>query len=160
MALTFPDMCVGAGSVLSVTQAEKAVSAGAKFIVSPGFDESIVGWCLERKIPVFPGVATPTEVIMGIKKGLNVLKFFPSEILGGINAVKAISAPFPQIKFIPTGGISAANLASYLGLSTVLACGGSWMANKKLINEKRFEDISRLTRDATATVNSLGGQHD
>jgi 2-dehydro-3-deoxyphosphogluconate aldolase/(4S)-4-hydroxy-2-oxoglutarate aldolase len=156
MVTAFPDMWVGAGSVISIFQAQKAVLAGARYIVSPGFDEAVVDWCLERNVPVFPGVATPTEVIMGVKKGLKVLKFFPSEVLGGVNAIKAVGAPFPDIQFIPTGGISAANLAEYLRLPAVVACGGSWLASKKMISENRFEEITVLTREAMAIVNSLG----
>jgi 2-dehydro-3-deoxyphosphogluconate aldolase/(4S)-4-hydroxy-2-oxoglutarate aldolase len=152
----FPDMWVGAGSVLTIFQAQKAILAGARYIVSPGFDEAVVDWCLERQIPVFPGIATPTEVVMGMKKGLKILKFFPSEVLGGVSAIKAISAPFPGIQFIPTGGISASNLTEYLRLPTVVACGGSWLASKKMISENRYEEIEILTREAMAIVNSLG----
>jgi 2-dehydro-3-deoxyphosphogluconate aldolase/(4S)-4-hydroxy-2-oxoglutarate aldolase len=156
LATTFPDMWVGAGSVLTILQAQKAILAGARYIVSPGFDEVVVDWCLEQNTPIFPGIATSTEVILGIKKGLKILKFFPSEVLGGVNAIKAISAPFPGIQFIPTGGISASNLVEYLRLPAVVACGGSWLASKKMISENRYEEIELLTREAMAIVNSLG----
>jgi 2-dehydro-3-deoxyphosphogluconate aldolase/(4S)-4-hydroxy-2-oxoglutarate aldolase len=150
-----PEMIVGAGTVLSVAQAQKAVEAGARFIVSPGFDPKVVDWCLEQKVPVTPGVATPTEIIMGINKGLEIFKFFPSESLGGIRMLKAIAAAFVNLKFIPTGGISASNLAAYLELPMVYAVGGSWLATSKLISLKDFKEITRLASEAVSIVRGV-----
>lgn len=151
----YPEMLVGAGTVLTVEQAEQAVSAGAKFIVSPGFDPEVVDWCLVHGIPVTPGVMTPTEVALALKKGLQVLKFFPAEAAGGIKLLKAIAAPYGGLKFIPTGGINAQNLAGYLKLPMVLACGGSWMVEKQFINQGEFEKITTLTREAVAIVKQI-----
>ena len=148
----FPDMVVGAGTVLSVEQAEQAVSAGAKFIVAPGFDEHVVDWCLDRSVPVTPGVVTPTEITAAYAKGLRVLKFFPAQAAGGIKMLKAIGGPFGDIKFIPTGGISPDNLASYLRLPMVHACGGSWIVNKQTISDGDFETITQLVRQAMQIV--------
>jgi 2-dehydro-3-deoxyphosphogluconate aldolase/(4S)-4-hydroxy-2-oxoglutarate aldolase len=148
MSAACPEMLVGAGTVLTVAQVEQAVAAGAKFIVAPGFDPEIVDWCLARAIPITPGVATPTEVTLALKKGLSVLKFFPAETMGGAKALKAIAAPFGGVKFMPTGGIGPKNLADYLSLPAVLACGGSWMVTPQLIAAGEFETITRLSREA------------
>ncbi|MBN1315562.1 MAG: bifunctional 4-hydroxy-2-oxoglutarate aldolase/2-dehydro-3-deoxy-phosphogluconate aldolase [Anaerolineales bacterium] len=148
LASAMPDLLVGAGTVLSVDQAERAVGAGAKFIVSPGFDPKVVDWCLERKVPVTPGVATPTEIIMGLDRGLTILKFFPAGVLGGPTALKAIGAAFPGVKYIPTGGVSTDNLADYLRLPLVHACGGSWIAPAKLIDAGLFDQITALAQEA------------
>ncbi|MBN1681480.1 MAG: bifunctional 4-hydroxy-2-oxoglutarate aldolase/2-dehydro-3-deoxy-phosphogluconate aldolase [Anaerolineae bacterium] len=158
MAAEFPDMLVGAGTVLSVQQAEQAVEAGAKFIVSPGFDPQVVDWCLQHTIPITPGVLTPTEVGMAVAKGLKVVKFFPAEAGGGIKMLKAISAPYGGVKFIPTGGISAGNLADYLRLPMVHACGGSWMVKKQLIADGEFDTITQLVKEAVAIVQSIRGE--
>jgi len=152
-----PDMIVGAGTVLSVAQAEKAVKAGACFIVSPGFDPKVVDWCVQQAIPVVPGVATCTEAIMALDRGLNILKFFPSEALGGISMLKAIAAALIDIKFIPTGGISDSNLANYLELPMVYAVGGTWLATSKMISSGAFEDITRFTREAVNVVHRVRG---
>lgn len=145
-------MLVGAGTVLTVQQAEQAVGAGARYIVSPGFDAAIVDWCLERRIPVLPGVATPTEIMKARARGVTLLKFFPAEGLGGVRMLKALSGPFPGIRFIPTGGINATNLPEYLALPNVVACGGSWMATSSMIAEGQFDEITRLAREAQAIV--------
>jgi 2-dehydro-3-deoxyphosphogluconate aldolase/(4S)-4-hydroxy-2-oxoglutarate aldolase len=147
-----PDVLVGAGTVLSVEQAQKAVAAGAKFIVSPGFDAEVVDWCLAHNVPITPGVMTPTEVALALKKGVNVLKFFPAEAAGGVKLLKSIAAPYGQVKFIPTGGIDAQNLAGYLSLPMVHACGGSWMVTKQLIAAGKFDQITALTREAVTIV--------
>ncbi len=147
-----PELLVGAGTVLTVEQAEQAVWAGAKFIVSPGFDPEIVDWCLAHHTPVTPGVITPTEVALALKKGLTVLKFFPAEAAGGINLLKAIAAPYGGVKFIPTGGISAKNLADYLRLPMVHACGGSWMVTPQMLSNGEFSQITELTRAAVQIV--------
>jgi Entner-Doudoroff aldolase len=152
IAENMPQMVVGAGTVLNIAQAEQAIAAGARFIVSPGFTPKVVGWCLEQGIPVFPGVATPSEIIHAIDYGLEVVKFFPAEALGGIKFLKALSGPFKQVRFIPTGGISAENLPDYLDLPAVLACGGSWIAPKKLIHSGHFAEITQLCSAATNLV--------
>ena len=152
LAEAFPEMLVGAGTVLTVDQAQRAVAAGARFIVSPGFDVDVVDWCLAQGVAVTPGVATPTEINMALAKGLHVLKFFPAEALGGVKTLKAIAAPYGQVRFIPTGGINPGNLASYLALPQVHACGGSWLASKQLIADGDFQTITQRTREAIALV--------
>lgn len=155
MTAECPDVLVGAGTVMTVDQAKRASEAGVKFIVTPGFDEDVVDWCIEHDMPVTPGVVTPTEINMALKKGLNVVKFFPAEASGGVKTLKAIAAPYQGVKFIPTGGISAGNLAEYLSLKSVLACGGSWMVTKELISGGRFDQISALAAEAVAVVQQI-----
>lgn len=150
-----PEILVGAGTVLSQEQAERAVDAGARFIVSPGFDDRVVSWCIHREVAVTPGVATPTEINMALERELTVLKFFPAEALGGIKTLKAIAAPFGDVKFIPTGGVSAGNLADYLSLAAVHCCGGSWLAKRDLIGAGEFAEITRLVREAMDIVRSV-----
>jgi 2-dehydro-3-deoxyphosphogluconate aldolase/(4S)-4-hydroxy-2-oxoglutarate aldolase len=151
---TQPEMIVGAGTVLTITQAQKAVKAGARFIVSPGFDPMVVDWCLKQNVPVTPGVATPTEIIMGLDKGLDIFKFFPAEALGGIPMLEAMAAAFVGVKFIPTGGISPSNMVAYLELPMVHAVGGSWLVTSKLISSGAFEEITRLASEAVSIVRS------
>jgi 2-dehydro-3-deoxyphosphogluconate aldolase/(4S)-4-hydroxy-2-oxoglutarate aldolase len=155
MSSAFPDMLVGAGTVLTVAQAEKAQAAGAKFIVTPGFDAQVVDWCLSHDMPITPGVMTPTDINQALAKGLTLLKFFPAEAAGGINALKAIGGPYVGVKFIPTGGISASNLADYLRLPMVHACGGSFMVNKKTIADGDFATITQLAQMAVDIVKSV-----
>jgi len=145
-----PEMLLGAGTVLTIEQAEAAVRAGARFIVAPGFDPELVDWCQARDIPVLPGVATASEISAALKKRLKLLKFFPSETLGGTAMLKALSGPFPDLKFVPAGGVGPANLASYLALPCVHACGGSWMVESKLIAGGKFDEITGLTAEACA----------
>jgi len=152
MLAEVPAMLVGAGTVLTIAQAEKAAAAGAKFIVSPGFDAAVVDWCIAEGLPVIPGVMTPTEIGMALNKGLDVLKFFPAEAAGGVKALKAISAPYRAVKFVPTGGISPANLPDYLRLPNVHACGGSWLVAEKLIAAGNFERIIDLAAEAVRLV--------
>lgn len=154
---TLPEMLVGAGTVLAVDQAKRAVGAGAQFIVAPGFNPGVVDWCLENHVAVTPGVATPTEIEMAIGKSLNILKFFPAEAIGGIATLKAIAAPYSGIKFIPTGGINATNLAHYLALPMVHACGGSWMVKANLISSGDFNKITTLTQEAMSIVHQHRG---
>ncbi|HAL60852.1 MAG TPA: 2-dehydro-3-deoxyphosphogluconate aldolase, partial [Chloroflexi bacterium] len=154
---SLPEIIVGAGTVLSVDQASRAVSAGARFIVSPGFNPKVVDWCLQNEIAVTPGVATPTEIEMALDKGLNILKFFPAEALGGIGMLKAIAAPYGGVKFIPTGGINQDNLADYLAQPCVHCCGGSWLVKASLISAGRFDEITQLTRDAISVVRRVRG---
>jgi len=155
IAATHPRFVVGAGTVLSVTQAQKAVNAGARFIVSPGFDPKVVDWCLKNNILVIPGVATPTEALMALDKGIHVLKFFPAEALGGIPMLEAISAALIGIEYVPTGGITAANLAAYLRLPVVFAVGGSWLATSKMISAGDFDGISSQTAEAVEIVHQV-----
>jgi 2-dehydro-3-deoxyphosphogluconate aldolase/(4S)-4-hydroxy-2-oxoglutarate aldolase len=155
LSSSLPEIIVGAGTVLSVDQADQAVSAGAQFIVSPGFNPKVVDWCLDHQIPVTPGVATPTEIDMALDKGLEILKFFPAEALGGVKMLRALAAPYGGVRFIPTGGVNAENLADYLSLPYVHACGGSWLAKSKLIAAGEFAEITRLAKEAQLIVRQL-----
>jgi 2-dehydro-3-deoxyphosphogluconate aldolase / (4S)-4-hydroxy-2-oxoglutarate aldolase len=152
IAAKIPEMLVGAGTVLSVEQAQRAVAAGARYLVSPGFDPEVVDWCLQQGVPVMPGVATPTEITTALKKGLRILKFFPAEQLGGVRMLKALADPFRDVKFVPTGGINPANLAEYLSLPNVHACGGSWMVPGKLLAQQQFSEIKQLVVQALSLV--------
>ena len=147
-----PELLVGAGTVLTVDQAKKAVSAGAKFIVSAGFNPKVVDYCIENHVPVTPGINSPTQVEMGLEKGLKVVKFFPAEASGGLSMLKSMSAPYNDVKFIPTGGINQNNLYSYLSNNKVLACGGSWMVKADIISSGRFDEITRLTKEAISAM--------
>ena len=151
------NMLVGAGTVLTTDQVDEAVDAGAEFIVSPGFNRKVVRHCREKGIPVIPGVCTPTEVEMALEEGLEVVKFFPAEAAGGIAMIKAMSAPYGSVRFMPTGGITMENLADYLSCNKVIACGGSFMVSKKLIAENQFEKIEELTREAVALCKKIRG---
>ena len=148
MSENYSEMLVGAGTVLSVEQVDRAVAAGAKFIVSPGFDPEIVDYCLEKKIPVFPGCITPSEVAQAVKRGLKVVKFFPAEQAGGVAMIKAMAAPYTMVKFMPTGGISAKNLKDYLECDKIICCGGSWMVKGDLIRNGEFDKIRELSKEA------------
>lgn len=152
MVQEYPDMLVGAGTVLTTEQVDQAMEAGAKFIVSPGFDPEIVDYCLERKIPVFPGCITPSEVAQAVKRGLGVIKFFPAEPAGGLQMIKAIAAPYPMVKFMPTGGIGPENLAKYLSCDKIVCCGGSWMVKGELIKRGEFDRIKKLAEEARNIV--------
>lgn len=155
VARAVPDVIVGAGTVLTWEQAEAARDAGAQFLVSPGMVEQVVIWAQENQIPILPGAVTPTEMIRGINLGLDILKFFPAETMGGLNAIKAMSDPFPQLKFIPTGGIKQENAAQYLQNSKIHAVGGSWMAKRQMIADGKFEEITRMAKEASELVNQL-----
>jgi 2-dehydro-3-deoxyphosphogluconate aldolase/(4S)-4-hydroxy-2-oxoglutarate aldolase len=152
MCARSPEMLVGAGTVVTPDQAQQAVEAGARFIVSPGFDRRVVEWCLRHAVPVMPGVATPTEILMALESGLSVLKFFPAEALGGKEMLEALAAAFAGVKFVPTGGITAANAVSYLKLPMAFALGGSWLVAPRLIAAGSFAEITRLTAEAVALV--------
>ena len=147
-----PEMLVGAGTVITLEQCKKAVESGAKFIVSPGFDEEVVRWCVEHHVPVTPGCVTPTEIMAAMKLGIQIIKFFPAGVYGGLSAMKALSGPFGGIKFIPTGGVNAQNLAEYLAAPFIHAVGGSWVCPKADISAGNFEKITALCREAHATV--------
>ncbi|MBE6944067.1 MAG: bifunctional 4-hydroxy-2-oxoglutarate aldolase/2-dehydro-3-deoxy-phosphogluconate aldolase [Ruminococcaceae bacterium] len=143
-----PDMLVGAGTILTLEQCKKAVEMGAKFIVSPGFDAEVVGWCVENNIPVTPGCVTPTEITAALKFGLKVIKFFPANIYGGLSAMKNLAAPFVGIKFLPTGGVNAANIREYIDAPFIHAVGGSWVCPKADIAAGNFEKITALCAEA------------
>ena len=154
---TFPQMMVGAGTVISIEQVKRAAEAGAGFIVSPGFDDEVVQYCLLHDIPIFPGCVTPSEIMQAVKRGLSVLKFFPSEQFGGLEAINALGGPFPNVKFIPTGGINTDNLAAYLKSDRVFACGGTWLLKKNLIQNGEFEKIRTLAAQAVEIVKKERG---
>ena len=151
----FPEMLVGAGTVLTVEQVDAAVRAGAKFIVSPGFDAEIVDYCIKNEIPVFPGCITPSEVAQAVKRGLKVVKFFPAESAGGVAMIKAMAAPYTGLKFMPTGGINAKNLEEYLSCDQIICCGGSWMVKGDLVKAGEFDKIRQLTEEARKLVDAI-----
>jgi 2-dehydro-3-deoxyphosphogluconate aldolase/(4S)-4-hydroxy-2-oxoglutarate aldolase len=155
IARGMPEVLVGAGSVINREQAQAAVDAGAGFIVSPGMIEEVVRWTQEHQVPILAGAVTPTEMIQGINLGLNVLKFFPSETMGGLKAIKSMSDPFPGLRFIPSGGIRLENMAEYLRMPKIHAVGGSWMAKRAMIAEKNFNEIRRLAGQASAVVKEI-----
>ena len=148
IATSVPDIRVGAGTVVTVAQAEAALAAGASFIVAPGFDPAVVDFAVEHGVPIVPGVCTPTEVGMALGRGLSVLKLFPAEAAGGVAYLKALAAPFGGVRFVPTGGIGPDNLAAYLAVKQVIACGGSWMVKKALIAAGEFDTIRMLATQA------------
>jgi 2-dehydro-3-deoxyphosphogluconate aldolase/(4S)-4-hydroxy-2-oxoglutarate aldolase len=151
----FPEIFLGAGTVLTTEQAETAINSGAQFIVSPGTNPAVVDYCLAKGVTIFPGVCTPTEIEMALAKGVDVLKFFPAEPMGGVGLLKAICAPYRQVRFIPTGGIDQKNLGEYLALTEVVACGGSWMVRPELMNAGEFDRIRQLVKEAVALVDEL-----
>jgi 2-dehydro-3-deoxyphosphogluconate aldolase/(4S)-4-hydroxy-2-oxoglutarate aldolase len=145
-------MLAGAGTVVSVAQVDAAIDAGARFIVSPGFSRAVVTRCIEERIPVVPGCVTSTEMMWALEEGLEVVKFFPAEQAGGLPYLKAVSAPFPALHFMPTGGINAGNIGLYSGFTRVLACGATWMAAAELIREENYEEIARRSKEAVDAV--------
>lgn len=152
MAEKFPQMLVGAGTVLTTEQVDRAVAAGAKFIVSPGLNPKVVKYCVERGIPIIPGTSNPSDVEAALELGLDVVKFFPAEAAGGIDMIKAMSAPYAKVRFMPTGGVNASNLKDYLDFPKIIACGGTWMVKKDLIAAGRFDEIEALTREAVVRM--------
>ena len=157
MAQKYPEMLVGAGTVLTIDQVDRAVNAGSKFIVSPGFDPEIVDYCLSKNIPIFPGCITPSEVAQAVKRGLKVVKFFPAEQFGGVATIKAMAAPYTMMKFMPTGGVSAKNLKDYLTFDKIICCGGSWMVKGDLIKAGEFDKICELAKEAVALAKEIRG---
>ncbi|MEV0727627.1 bifunctional 4-hydroxy-2-oxoglutarate aldolase/2-dehydro-3-deoxy-phosphogluconate aldolase [Polymorphospora sp. NPDC050346] len=149
---TNPDLLVGAGTVLSPAQVDQAAEAGAKFVLSPGFSPSVVKRCQELGLPIFPGVATATEIQMALDAGLEIVKFFPAEQLGGIPMIKALAAPFRSVRFIPTGGVNTGNLADYLAVPSVFAVGGTWMVAPDLLRAGRWDEVTALTAAAVAAA--------
>ena len=152
MTENFPSMCVGAGTVLNAAQVDAAVAAGAKFIVSPGLNPRTVKYCQEKGVPITPGTSSPSDIEQAIELGLEVVKFFPAEQSGGLAKIKAMAAPYVNMKFMPTGGINAKNLTSYLDFPKIIACGGSWMVPGDLINAGEWDKIEQLTREAVQTM--------
>ena len=154
-----PDMLVGAGTVLTTDQAQRAVNAGAKFIVSPGFNPKVVKWCLDNGVTPLPGCTSPSEIEQALELGLNVVKFFPAEQSGGLAKIKAMSAPYGGIKFMPTGGISLDNMNSYLCDKSIIACGGSFMVKESFIDNENWAEITKLTKQAVDTMLGLDIGH-
>lgn len=148
----YPEMLVGAGTVLQTSQVDEAIEAGAEFIVSPGLNPRTVQYCQEKNIPVLPGVATASEIEQALELGLTVVKFFPAEVNGGIKAIKALAAPYTMIRFMPTGGVGMENVKEYLAFDRVVACGGTWMVKDELIKNGEFDRIETLTREAAESV--------
>ena len=152
-----PDICLGAGTVVTLEQCRQAVDAGAKFIVSPGFNREVVEWCLKNEITVTPGCVTPTEITQAMELGLSIIKFFPANVYGGLVGMKALAAPFPGIKFVPTGGISEKNLAEYISAPFIHAVGGSWMCTQQEISQGNFDNIKALSSEAIKIIKSTRG---
>ena len=150
-----PDMLVGAGTVITLEQCKQAVECGAKFIVSPGFDEEVVRWCVERSVPITPGCVPPSEIMAAMKLGLTVVKFFPAGVYGGLSAMKALSGPFCGIKFIPTGGMNSHNIGEFIAAPFIHAVGGSWVCPKADIAAGNFEKITTLCKQARAAVQEV-----
>ena len=153
----FPEMLVGAGTVLTPEQADAAAEAGAKFIVSPGLNPRVVKHCLDKGLPVTPGTQTPSEMLQAMDLGLNVVKFFPAENAGGLSTIKAIAAACTDLKFIPTGGINAKNVRDYLAYDKILACGGSWMVKKDLVRDGKWDELTALVREAAGIAREIRG---
>jgi 2-dehydro-3-deoxyphosphogluconate aldolase/(4S)-4-hydroxy-2-oxoglutarate aldolase len=158
MAREAPEILVGAGTVINWEQAKAARDAGARFLVSPGVVEQVIIWAHEHEIPILPGAVTPTEMIRATNLGLSILKFFPAEVMGGLRAIQAMSDPFPQLRFIPTGGIKLENAAEYLQHPKIQAIGGSWMARREMIAGGKFDEITRLAKQASGLVKKARGQ--
>lgn len=159
MSSHFPNMIVGAGTVLNTMQVDEAIEAGAQFIVSPGFNPTVVEYCGNKGIQIIPGVSSASHIEQALSYGLTTLKFFPAEAIGGLPLIKALSAPYPMVKFMPTGGLSLDNYLSYLNEPSVLAIGGSWMVNPSLIKEGKFDSITSLTKQAVDTMHGFTLAH-
>jgi Entner-Doudoroff aldolase len=152
MSENFPELLVGAGTVLTTEQVDRAVAAGAKFVVSPGLNPRIVKYCVEKGVIIVPGCANPSDIEQALENGLEVVKFFPAELLGGLKMIKALSGPYGNVKFMATGGISASNVREYLACDHIAACGGSWMVNGKLVKEGKFDEITALVKECADIV--------
>lgn len=155
----YPDMIVGAGTVLTKKQVDDAIEAGSKFIVSPGFNPEIVKYCQEKGCPIVPGINNPTGIEQALSLGLDTVKFFPAEQSGGINMIKAMSAPYSAVKFMPTGGLNPGNVNDYLSFNKIIACGGSWMVKADMIAAGKFDEIKKLVREAVDTVLGFEFRH-
>lgn len=154
-----PDMLLGAGTVLTTDQVDAAIEAGAEFIVSPGLNPKVVEYCLSKDIPIVPGTSNPSDIEVALSYGLDTVKFFPAEQLGGIKMIKALAAPYVNVKFMPTGGIKENNICDYLAFDRIVACGGTWMIDQKLIKEKKFDEIRKLTQSAVRTMLGFKLEH-
>ena len=157
MSEKFPEMLVGAGTVLTIDQANRAIDAGAKFIVAPGLNPKIVQYCIDRGVPVCPGTCTPSDVERALELGLDTVKFFPAEPSGGLGFIKAIGAAYVNVKFMPTGGISAKNVREYLANNKILCCGGSWMVKGDMIKAGEFGKITEMVKEAADIVKEVRG---
>ncbi|MFX0033687.1 MAG: bifunctional 4-hydroxy-2-oxoglutarate aldolase/2-dehydro-3-deoxy-phosphogluconate aldolase [Promethearchaeota archaeon] len=149
----YPNLLVGAGTILKIEQVNKAINAGACFLVTPGFNPKVVDYCVGEKIPIIPGVNTPTMVEWAFDRGLTIVKFFPANLSGGPNMLRSMAGPYPDMRFIPTGGINNETLKEYLELPNVIACGGSWIVKQDLISKGNFEGIKKLTKEALSSLN-------
>lgn len=154
-----PEVLVGAGTILNEEQCDRAIAAGARFIVSPGYNEALVTHCRERGLPVIPGCVNASDMTKAVNAGLEAVKFFPAEQSGGLDFLKALASVFPKLRFMPTGGVSAKNLLDYLGFGRVLACGGTWMVKKDLIQNEQWEEITRVSREAVDTMLGFSLHH-
>lgn len=152
IADSVPDICACAGTVLTIEDVKRAVDAGAELIFSPGANPRVVKWCVENDVPIVPGCAAPSDIEMCMDLGIEVVKLFPAEVVGGVNMLKALSGPYSGIMFVPTGGINPSNIAQYLSLKNVLACGGSWMVPENAIDSGDFDTIEKLAREAVKYV--------
>ena len=157
MSKEFPDMLVGAGTVLTKEQVDREIDAGAMLIVSPGLNPKIVQYCLDKSIPITPGTQTPSEMEQALELGLKVVKFFPAEPAGGLAMIKAVAAPYVDLKFMPTGGINAKNVRDYLAYNKIIACGGSWMVKKDLVTGGKWDELGKLVREAADIVKEIRG---
>lgn len=157
MATNYPDMLVGAGTVLTTEQVDRAIAAGAKFIVSPGLNPKVVKYCLDKGICITPGTQTPSEMEQACELGLDVVKFFPAEPAGGLEMIKAVAAPYTNLTFMPTGGINSENVKDYLRYNRILACGGSWMVKKDMIQAGEFDKITEIVKEAADIVKEIRG---
>ncbi len=155
----YPEMLVGAGTVLTTEQVDAAIAAGSKFIVSPGLNPKVVSYCLSKGVPMLPGCANPSDVEAALELGLSTVKFFPAEAVGGLKMLKAMAAPYGQLTFMPTGGINADNLLDYLKFNKIIACGGSFMVKDELVKEKKWDEITALTKDAVKKMLGLEFLH-
>jgi 2-dehydro-3-deoxyphosphogluconate aldolase/(4S)-4-hydroxy-2-oxoglutarate aldolase len=149
-----PNLLIGAGTILTTDHVKKAVNAGAKFMVTPGFNPKVVDYCVKKKIPIIPGLNTPSMIEWGLDRGLKIFKFFPADLSGGTKMLEILTGPYPEVKFVPTGGINNETLIKYLKLKNVIACGGSWIVKKELISSQNFEEITKLTKDAVSLIKS------
>ncbi|MFC5079449.1 Putative KHG/KDPG aldolase [Vibrio thalassae] len=152
MREAYPELCIGAGTVLNAQQVDLAIEAGAEFIVAPGLNPNTVKYCQDKNIAIIPGVNNPSQVEQALELGLTLLKFFPAEASGGVNMIKSLLAPYGDVAFMPTGGISKANINNYLTLDRVLCCGGTWMVATSLIENEQWEQIGELVREAVAVT--------
>lgn len=159
IAKEVPEVLVGAGTVITIDQVKQAVNAGAKYIISPGFDKEVVQYCVDNNIPITPGCTNPSEVSIATKMGLEAVKFFPAEAMGGLKVIKSLAGPFPKMRFIPTGGIGPDNLKDYLAFDKIIACGGSWMVPEKLIDNEDWDAITALAKEAVLNMLNISLCH-